>query len=202
MNKKVWLAVAMVAVFAVSRWPGLTPPNFSPAYAIAFCAGLYLPGAVGWYGTLVVMAVLSCILQFVFYRSVGSSWPQFLATEAGYALLIGLGRWLGRRRSFATLLGGGLLGAILFYLVTNIASWLYLDYPKTLAGLIQALTGGMPGYPSTWEFFRNTLLSGGLFTGLFVGAMKFTEASESKQEKEAPEAEPLPVGEEEEEAEA
>ena len=34
------------------------------------------------------------------------------------------------------------------------------------------------------EFFRNTLLSGGLFTGLFVGAMKLNEAAESAKEKE------------------
>ena len=50
-------------------------------------------------------------------------------------------------------------------------------------GLIQALTTGLPGYPPTWMFFKNTLLSGGLFTGLFCGAMKL---SESAQEKEAP----------------
>ena len=45
------------------------------------------------------------------------------------------------------------------------------------------------GCPQTWEFFRNTMLSGGLFTGLFVGSMKLNEAV-----LEEPEAEP--VGEE------
>jgi hypothetical protein len=84
---------------------------------------------------------------------------------------------------------GGLLGAVLFYLTTNTASWLYNpDYSKTLAGWIQALTGGIPGYPPTWTFFRNTLMSGGLFTGLFAGALKLTEGSESAEEKEAKEA--------------
>jgi len=84
--------------------------------------------------------------------------------------------------NFFKLLGGGLLGAILFYLITNTASW-FNDpgYAKTLAGWFQALTTGLPGYPSTWEFFRSTLLSGGLFTGLFVGAMKLT--AESPAEK-------------------
>ena len=47
-----------------------------------------------------------------------------------------------------------------------------MGYEKTLAGWLRALTTGMPGYPPTWEFFRGTLLSGGLFSGLFVGAMK------------------------------
>ncbi len=49
--------------------------------------------------------------------------------------------------------------------------------------MLKALTTGTAGWPQTWEFFRNTLLSGGLFTGLFVGAMKLTQASESAKEK-------------------
>jgi hypothetical protein len=79
------------------------------------------------------------------------------------------------------LLGGGLIGALLFYIVTNTAAWINLSYTKTLAGWIQAITIGLPGYPPTWQFFRNTLLSGGLFTGLFVGAMKLTEAPEAPE---------------------
>jgi hypothetical protein len=61
---------------------------------------------------------------------------------------------------------------------------------------VQALTVGTPGWPHTWEFFRNTLLSGGLFTGLFAGAMKLTGAEEpepeSEPEPEAGEAEAAP----------
>lgn len=84
---------------------------------------------------------------------------------------------------------GGLLGAVVFYFVTNTAAWLQNpEYPKTLAGWFQALTTGIPGLPPTWAFFRNTLLSGGLFSGLFVGAMKLSEGAESAREKEAPTA--------------
>lgn len=74
---------------------------------------------------------------------------------------------------------------MLFYLVTNTFAWLTMPaYAKTLAGWIQALTVGLPGFPQTWEFFRNTLSSGGLFTGLFVGAMKLAQADEEKKEEE------------------
>jgi hypothetical protein len=55
-------------------------------------------------------------------------------------------------------------------------------------GLDSSLTTGLPNYPSTWEFFRNTLLSGGLFTGLFVGAMN--RPAESPAEKTAGVREP------------
>jgi len=181
----------------LSRWPGLMPPNFSAAYGLVFCAGLYLPGLWGWVIPLGVMLGSDCLISLFFYHGNNFSWTRFLAEQgpnyAAYAGLIGLGRVLGARRRWWVLLGGGIAGAFIFYLVTNTASWLALPYAKTVGGWIQALTTGMPGYPHTWEFFLKTLGSGGLFTGLFVGAMKMTageEAREQEGEKEAEEAEP------------
>ncbi len=71
-----------------------------------------------------------------------------------------------------------------------------------MAGWLIALTKGTGGYPTTWEFFRNTLLSGGLFTALFAGAAKLTAPTESPADKTAgarapePEAEPEETPEE------
>ena len=81
----------------------------------------------------------------------------------------------------------------MFYLITNTASWLFNpfhnpEYTKTIAGWIIALTKGTGGYPPTWEFFRNTLLSGGLFTALFAAAAKLT--AESPADKTAGAREP------------
>jgi hypothetical protein len=44
--------------------------------------------------------------------------------------------------------------------------------------------------PPTWEFFRSTLLSSGLFTALFVGSVKLTTPAESPADKEAGVREP------------
>ena len=104
--------------------------------------------------------------------------PQMLWNYAIYALLIGLGKWIGPKACMLKLIMGGLLGGLLFYLIANTAAWLEDSYyAKTLAGWIQALTTGRPGYPASWEFFRNTLLSSGLFTALFAGAAKVTAES-------------------------
>ena len=70
-------------------------------------------------------------------------------------------------------------------------------YTKDLAGWLIALTKGTGGYPTTLQFFLNTLMSGGLFTGLFAGALKLTEAAEPVKEKE-PDEEPVPAPEGEE----
>jgi glycerol uptake facilitator-like aquaporin len=201
----------MLAVFAVSRWPGLLPPNFSVAYALVFCVGAFFGTRIAWGWTLGVMLgtdlLLNCYYQFVNGYEVFT--PRHLLYQAmnyaGYALLWWLGRAFrnaakknppGREglatmaRSWLALLGGGLLGAVLFYLITNTASWLINpfgnpEYSKDLAGWLAALTTGTQGHPPTWEFFRNTLLSGGLFTGLFSAAAMSSDRLESAQEKEA-----------------
>lgn len=153
------------------------PQNFSAVYAVAFCAGVYLPARTAWWLPFAVLLGTDVVLNGYY----GVSWLDWsmLGNYLGYAALIGIGRQLSARASFLALLAGGLLGAVLFYLVTNTIAWLHVpgspvQYAKSLAGWLQALTTGLPGYPPTWEFFRHTLSSGGLFTGLFVAVMKWT----------------------------
>ena len=181
-----WLPVIFLVLFALSRWPGLFPPGFSAAYALAFCAGVYFRGAANWWLLLGTMLGTDVALNVFYYHETPFSF-YLLLNYAVYAVLIGLGKWFGQRASFLKLLLGGLLGAVLFYLVTNTLSW-WQDpaYAKTIAGWIQALTIGRPDWhPTTWEMFRNTLGSGGLFTALFAGSAKLTAPAESPADKTA-----------------
>jgi hypothetical protein len=209
----VWLLV--FTVFALTRVPGVMPENFSAAYALMFCAGVFLRGGRAWWLPLAVMLVTDLALN-LYYRSLG--WAVFqpanLVYLAGnyvaYAALILLGRgfgrfgaratgpaqasWLSRFSCWLALVCGGLLGAVVFYLVTNTLAWLFnpfgnVEYTKTLAGWWHALTRGTAGWPETWTFFRNTLGSGGLFTGLFAAALQVAAALEQPDEEPAePEA--------------
>ena len=193
-----------MAVLGLSRWPGLMPDNFSAVYGLIFCAGVYFAGRSAWWlplGTLVATDLaLNCYYQWGLGLDVFA--PKALVylafNYAAYAALIWLGKRFRPSSSFLALLGGGILGAILFYLITNTASWFFNpfhnpEYTKTLTGWIIALTHGTHGWPETWHFFRNTLMSGGLFTGLFVGAMKLTESAEAGEEKEkSPSPDPVP----------
>ncbi len=203
MKGKVVMPLLFMLVFAISRIPGMLPPSFSAAYALMFCAGVYFSGRMAWWLPLSTLLVTDIGLNLYYRFYLG--WNVFdlpilkyqLFNYAAYVFLIWLGRRFKPGASFTALLGGGILGALLFYLITNTASWFFNpfgnpEYTKTLLGWLTALTKGTAGWPETWEFFRNTLLSGGLFTGLFVGAMKMTEASESAKEKET---EPEPAEE-------
>jgi hypothetical protein len=186
------MPILLMGVFALTRWPGLMPANFSAAYALAFCAGVYFPKRLVWWLPLTTLLVTDVILN-VFYYQTSPVDDRMLINYLAYGAIIFLGRQFKPRTIWLGLLAGGLAGAVLFYVLTNTASWV-IDpaYPKTLSGWIQALTVGTPGWPHTWEFFRNTLLSGGLFTGLFAGAMKFGEPVEvaEDEDEEEPEAEP------------
>jgi hypothetical protein len=186
------LPVVFMVVFALTRVPGLMPANFSAVYGLLFCGGVYFSGRMAWWLPLSTMLVTDVALN-IYY---GASWfqPYLLVNYVAYLALIALGRRFKPQSHWLSLLGGGLLGAILFYFITNTAAWLFNpfqnpEYSKNLAGWIIALTKGTNGYPQTWEFFRNTLFSGGLFTGLFAGAMKLSAALEP-QENEEPE--PVP----------
>ena len=207
-NRKLILPVIFIAVFAISRIPGLMPWNFSAVYAFAFCAGVFFRGRFPWWSPLVIILAtdlgLNCYYQYKYPAYdvwSGSNLANLAFNYIAYAALIFLGRRFKPQSSIFALVGGGVLGAILFYIITNTASWLFNpfnnpEYTKTLTGWIIALTKGVGGYPETWEFFRNTLLSGGLFTALFAAAEKAT--AESPAEKNAgatqpePEAEPQP----------
>ena len=195
-----WLPVLFLGLFALSRIPGLLPLNFSAAYALAFCAGVFFSKRLAWALPLLVFLATDLGLNCYYARHGVNVWDpadlkNLLFNYVAYAVLIGLGRCFKPQSAFVSLLGGGVLGAVLFYLITNTAAWFFNqfanpEYTKNLAGWMVALTKGVAGHPPTWEFFRNTLLSGGLFTALFAGAAKMTAPAESPADKQAGAREP------------
>ena len=168
-------------VFAASRWPGMLPQNFSAAHALLFCAAFWLPGWMGWVLPLATIIVTDILLN-LFHYSMPVMVPELVVNWMILALFVVLAKWLARRRSYGRVFLGTLIGALLFYLVSNTVSWLVNPvYAKSIAGWVQALTVGLPGFPPTWLFGLKSLLGTGLFTGLFAGAMKWSEALDATE---------------------
>ncbi len=181
----IWLPAVLMLVFAATRWPGLMPANFSAAYALTFCAGVYFGKRTAWFLPLITLLLTDIALNI--YYNVPFHWYQ-LFNYAGYTVLISLGRCLSTGASFLKLLGGSLLGAIFFYLATNTAAWFFNpfkhpEYTRDFAGWAIALIQGDANWPETWVFFRNTLASSALFTALFVGAMKLAECPQTEESR-------------------
>ena len=201
MPRKIWLPLLLMLIFAVSRWPGMLPQNFSAAHALLFCAAFWLPGWMGWVLPLATIIVTDILLN-VFAYDVTVLDPTLVTNWMILALFVVLAKWLARRRIYGRVFLGTFFGALLFYLVSNSVSWMVNPaYAKTIAGWVQALTVGLPGFPPTWVFGLKTLLGTGLFTGLFAGAMKLSEAmdatepepeDEDTEEDEAQSSDPTP----------
>jgi hypothetical protein len=172
-------AIVLIAGFRIAR-ATLMPelPNFSPLTAVAFCGGLLLPGALAWilpFAALFVSDVaLAGILGYPLLSGAQASvWLSLIAVTA-------FGRFLASKGGFdlpgflCTLVAGSLL----FYVVTNSMCW-FLDpaYPRSWSGFWACLTVGLPGYPPTWTFFRNSIVSDLIFSSMLLAVWVAAHAS-------------------------
>ena len=151
-------------------------PNFSPLMASALCGALFLPGWIGLAVPVAALVVSDALLNHHYGEAFLSS--QLFWTLPCYLVAVGLGWYLrggkGLPAWYPAILGGTFLASLLFYLVTNTGSWLGLSaYPHDFSGWVQAMTTGLPGYPPTWTFFRNSLAGDLLFAALFVAVERF-----------------------------
>ena len=158
--------------------------NLQPLGALFFC-GMALFGLRG--------IILPALVWFITYpiTSLQQGYPwstQMLVPLLGFAAMILLARTF-QNSSPGKIFLGSLASALVFYLVTNTLSWA-MDplYPKSLAGLAQALTVGLPQFATpTWVFFRNSLVSQAVFSALFIvatqtiAARSFTKAKVALQ---------------------
>jgi hypothetical protein len=152
--------------------------NFSPLAAIALCGAIYLPRRMA-----IAVPLLALFVSDLFLNAHYGEPLLSLKMVPGYlalALCVALGLAVRRQPALSRILGASVLGSIVFHVLTNTGSWLTeAGYARTAAGWWQALTSGLPGFPPTLIFFRNSLLSDLLFTSLFVGCMAFARRGEA-----------------------
>ena len=157
--------------------------NFSPFAAIALCGAIYFPRRVAIFAPLAAFFVSDLVLNAWYLKTphVDSlvslrMIPEYLAL--GFSAALG---WkLRANPKPVRILGASLLGSIAFYVITNTGDWVADPlYAKTAAGWVQALTTGIPGYPPTLSFFRNTVASDLLFTAIFIACMAWKPRMEA-----------------------
>ncbi len=166
------VAYRIAAAFLIQSGQASWLANFAPLAAIALCGAVYFPPKFKFSIPLGALFISDLFLNYYY----GAPLVQAQMASRYFALaLVGLiGIALQNRASFKTLLPASIFGSTIFYLITNAASWLSdPGYAKNFAGLIQALTVGLPQYGTTptWMFFRNTLLSDLFFTLLFLACV-------------------------------
>jgi len=144
------LVLGILSRFVVHAW------NFTPVIALALFGGVYLKNKkLAILLPLALLAVTDFILGF--HQMMFFTWGSIV-------LIAAMGLWVQKNKSLKTVLGGGLVSAVLFYVVTNFGVWLVSGmYPLTLAGLSECFVLAIP-------FFRSTLLGTLVYGLIFFGA--------------------------------
>src|SRR5947208_7778613 len=160
--------------------------NFTPLAAIALCSAAYFPKKYKFSVPLVTLFISDAVINFRYGAPLLDS--QIIVRYVALAVVGCAGLLLQNRVSLKTLLPASIIGSMFFYAITNASSWLSdPGYTKNFAGLVQALTTGLPSYSATpsWMFFRNSLISDLLFTLVFVLSINLGRSAEGSRARAA-----------------
>jgi hypothetical protein len=161
--------------------------NFSPLASILLCSAVFLPRKAILLAGLVPLLVADFFLNAHYHVPIFDTGMISRYFCFGLILLLGFLVRQKQQNKMLYLFGATFVSSCLFYLLTNTATWISTaDYAKTVPGWWQALTIGLPGFPPTLLFFRNTVLSDFFFTALFVITQAVFSHSPSQITKPAP----------------
>ena len=155
-----YLFVLIAALWRVIMAPFPSLLGFTPVAASLLFFGARMERKRMWIPLVMLIGSdLYLTYQFYGYKLTADEF----ATWAWYAAALGLGTFLKENSRPIRLVGTSLAASVSFFLVSNFAVWLVWNtYPKTLAGLVQCYTVGLP-------FFRHSVAGDLVFTAAFFG---------------------------------
>ena len=155
MIKNSFYIIFFICILALSRIIP-HPPNFTPILASAIMAPMLVKDR--WLGIaipIVAMFISDVVIGFYSY--------QFVIYSS--ILVISLVSPMHKNYTRLGIMAVG--GSVWFFIATNFAEWIIWDYyPKTIEGLLTCYTVAIP-------FFKNTLISTCLFTGILTIMIKY-----------------------------
>lgn len=148
-------AYALILLVALSRlFPH--PPGFTPVGALGLFSGAYVDRRYAW--ALPLLALLIGDFFLGFYVPL-----IMLSVYAGFAAAACIGRvLLARKRSLPRLGAAIFSSALLFFIITNGASW-WVYYPHTWGGLLACYINGLP-------YFGVMLAADSFYCAILFGA--------------------------------
>jgi len=156
------LAIAFVVLGVVLRFAPHFP-NFAPIAAIALFGGVYLNKKYALIIPIVAMAISDYFIGFYDIK-------LMLGVYLSFVLVGVVGLIIKKKKNIFTVIGGSVLGSVLFFLITNFSVWAFYNwYPHTLSGLSQCFLMAVP-------FFRNTLLGDLFYVAVLFGVYELITA--------------------------
>lgn len=161
MNKHRIIAISILILAAVFLRFLPHPPNFTPIAALALFSGVIFRDRFP------ALAMPLCIMLVSdLFLGLHST---ILFVYGAFALMVLMGRALKSRVSVGYIAGGGITGAMLFFIITNFGVWLTSAmYPLTWQGLVAAYIAAIP-------FLHNMILGTLFYSAVFFGLFYLAE---------------------------
>jgi len=147
------ISIGIFLALAASRFVA-HPPNFTSLLALSF----YVPAILG-------IIYLPALLISFFITDLFIGFHSVTLFTWGSVILIGLSSKFFLSSMF-TRVSGSLLGACIFFLITNFGVWSMGSYGYTVKGFILCYTFALP-------FFAYSLISTFMFASVIEGIIKF-----------------------------
>ena len=146
------ISLGIFVVLAASRFIP-HPPNFTSLLALSF----YVPAILGIrYLPLLIVSFIITDLVIGFHEVALFTWGSIILISLGSKFFI---------KTILNRILGSLLGASLFFLITNFGVWSLGSYGYSLNGFVSCYTLALP-------FFAYSLISTFIFSGIIEGALK------------------------------
>ena len=161
------------------------PLSFTPIFALCLFGVSFFHGPVRSFGVPLLAWVVGDLLIGVASGTLTGDWktglsyamyPGQVFTYGGFLLVAACGLICREKRTWYTVGGAGLLGAVLFFLVSNFGSWqanLSGTYSRDFNGLMACYVAGLP-------FLRGQIISTWVFSLILFSplALRQLEAAE------------------------
>lgn len=185
MNSKIDIRVICLGFFVLAIALRLIPHSYNLAAigAMGMFVGCFWSARMGFLMALAAMGVSDVLGHWLEIPSMGFYSPALMLTvyvAIGAAALVGKG--IGFIKSDSSLKywigvpAGAVASALVFFLITNFASWLdpQMPYTKDLSGLVQCYVAAIP-------FAKNTLVGNLLFSSLFFGGFALMTSANTQE---------------------
>ncbi len=138
-------------------------PNFTPILAATLLGGTYFYKKKWVYIIPMITMVVSDYFIYTFVYDSKYAYPNKISLVVyGCILLTGfMGTFMRNNVNFVRIIAYSLISSFSFFAITNFFVWLgSTGYPQTAEGLAMCYTAAIP-------FFKNTLLSSLIYSGIF-----------------------------------
>ncbi len=172
LSKKNTGIIALIIFVAAATRLLPHPPNMTPVSAMALFGGAYfgkkyLGILIPFLALFLSNLVLDNVIYAQYYDGFVLFTPNTWAVYGSIALIALLGMGLLKKVTFSRVLIGALSATAIFFLITNMGSWLANPmYTKDFNGLMQSYVAGLP-------FLRNSLIGNLAYSGVLFGIYHF-----------------------------